>query len=62
MAQQCDERHVYLSPATLVIVPNTMLVPHWKGQIQVCAFSCLLLRCSLFAVLCTASVCCCCCE
>jgi hypothetical protein len=35
VAQQCNERHIYLSPATLVIVPNTMLVPHWRQQILV---------------------------
>lgn len=38
VSQQCDERHVYLSPATLVIVPNTMLVTHWRQQIQVRSF------------------------
>uniref|UniRef100_A0A6S8PQY3 F-box domain-containing protein n=1 Tax=Dunaliella tertiolecta TaxID=3047 RepID=A0A6S8PQY3_DUNTE len=34
VANQCSERFVYMSPATLVIVPNQMLVPHWKQQIQ----------------------------
>jgi len=56
VANQCSESCIHLSPATLVIVPNTMLVPHWRQQIQAsgcaehCRESCvllLLLSCAL---------------